>query len=444
MIAAGLCIAVSVVLGLLPALRLSRPNLIPALKDDAGAGGLRASRIHRAAASIQVAIAVPFLVISGVMLDRVRTADFGFDTEGLVAARFDPGAAARRGGAALSLRSVRATLAEASGVVSVTMADGMPIDFVSRYVRVSQANGTEFVSAHVTRVAEGYLEALGVRLLRGRGITADDRAADARVVVISEPLAARLFPDGDAIGKRLTLPLEEHREEEFTIIGVTADFATSQLTTERPQMLLPLSEKPGSAVLLIARAAPADETRLASAFQNVGSDLGLDFLPDRSGIFGEIVTGSELVRKSDSDLVAEIDRLCGPRRDRTGVGVAWRARGDRVHGRDADPRDCRADGAGGHPAARRRAVDGGCREARRARRGRRTGRRGGSDSNRDDHHGYAAGGRVGVTRCGGTSDLRRRRFACPVRRARGWFASRAPRGINRTDDCDALGITASY
>jgi predicted permease len=302
-ISGGLCVAVSVVLGLLPALRLSRPNLIPMLKDDVAGGGRRVSRIHRAAAAIQVAIAVPFLVISGVMLDRVRTADFGFETEGLVAARVDPTAVSRHG-SDVSLRSVRAALEEASRVLP-TMGDGMPIDFAERNVRVSSSNGTEFVSAHVTRVAERYVETLGVRLLRGRTITAEDRAAAARVAVISEPLALRLFPEGDAIGKRLTFALEEGREEECTIIGVTADFATSQLTTERPQMLLPLPEKPASAVYLIARGASADETRLTSAFENVGRDFGLDFLPSRLGVFQGIVTGRQLVDKSLSDLVAE-------------------------------------------------------------------------------------------------------------------------------------------
>jgi predicted permease len=304
-IASGLCLVVSLVLGLLPAIRLSRPNLIPALKDEAGGGGRRVSRIHRAAAVIQVAIAVPFLVTSGVMLDRVRTADFGFETEGLVAARLDPAAASRRAGTDFSLRSVYRSLEAADGVLSATMGDGMPIDFTQRDVRVSRSNGTEFVSAHVTRVAEGYLETLGARLLRGRGITAEDRAAAARVVVMSEPLASSLFPDGDAIGGRLTFALEEGREEEFTIIGVTADFATSQLTTERPQMLLPLPEKPASAVYLIARGAPADDARLASALENVRRDFDLEFLPSRLGVFQEVVTGKELVQKSLQDLVSE-------------------------------------------------------------------------------------------------------------------------------------------
>jgi predicted permease len=304
-IVSGLCLVVSGVLGLLPALRLSRPNLVPALKDDVAGGGRKVSRIHRAAAAIQVAIAVPFLVTSGVMLDRVRTADFGFEPEGLAAVRVDPATASKGGRADFSFRSVRSTLEEATGVLSVTMGDGMPIDFAQRDVRVSQSNGTEFVSAHVTRVAEGYLDTLGVRLLRGRSITAEDRGAAARVAVISEPLASRLFPDGDAIGERLTFALEEGRQEEFTIIGVSADFASSQLTTERPQMLLPLPEKPESAVHLIARGAPADETRLTSAFENVGRDFGLEFLPSRLGVFRGIVTGKQLVRKSLNDLVSE-------------------------------------------------------------------------------------------------------------------------------------------
>lgn len=303
-ICAGLCLAVSLVLGLLPALRLSRPNLIPALKDDAAGGGWRVSRVHRATAAIQIAIAVPFLVVSGVMLDRVRTADFGFDTEGLVAARVDPAAASKRD-SAFSLASVRGTLAEASGVRSVTMADGMPIDFTQRNVRASRSNGTEFVSTHVTRVAEGYLDTLGARLLRGRSITADDRGAAARVAVISEPLASRLFPHGDAIGQGLTFALEEGRDEDFTVIGVTADFATSQLPTERPQMLLPLPETPVSAVYLIARGAAADETRLMAAFENVRRDLGVEFLSSRLGVFQGIVTGKQLVQKSVHDLVAE-------------------------------------------------------------------------------------------------------------------------------------------
>ena len=306
-VSVGLCLVVSMLFGLLPAIRFSRPNIISALKDDAGGGGRRVGRVHRLAAAVQLGIAIPFLVISGVLLDRVRTADFGFQTDGLVAARLDPGASkelSRPGGPGFFLRSVRDNLKQASGVTSVTIADGMPIDFVRRNIRVAGPNSAEFVNAHYTRVAEGYLDTIGVSMLRGRSITADDRAANARVAVISEPLALQLFPDGNVIGERLRFALNENREQEFTIVGVTADFATSQLTTTRPQFLLPLPEEPTSKVFLIARGAAADEEKLTSAFLNAVREFDPDFTPE-GFIMGGFITGSRILEKSIGDLIAE-------------------------------------------------------------------------------------------------------------------------------------------
>ena len=84
-VAFGLCLITSLVFGWLPAMRFSRPVIISSLKDDAGGGGgLRVGRVHRVTAALQVAIAVPLLVMSGQSLDRVRataTSDLGFASE---------------------------------------------------------------------------------------------------------------------------------------------------------------------------------------------------------------------------------------------------------------------------------------------------------------------------------------------------------------------------
>ena len=56
----------SLVLGLLPALRFSRPSIIVALKNDSAGGGQRVGRLQRFTAAAQAGIAVPFLVICGV------------------------------------------------------------------------------------------------------------------------------------------------------------------------------------------------------------------------------------------------------------------------------------------------------------------------------------------------------------------------------------------
>jgi putative ABC transport system permease protein len=263
--------------------------------------------VHRFAALVQIGIAVPFLVISGVMIDRVRTADFGFPTDGFAGARLPvPDGPARE--AAFAIQRVRDNLQQASGVRSVALAAGMPIDFDYREYRVATMEDG-FATAHVTHVAEQFLETVGATLLRGRSITADDRIQGAAIVVISEPLATQLFLDKEAIGERLKVTLDDNREEEFTIVGVTADFATSQLTTTRLQVLLPLPDLSSEAsakvetVHLIARGAPGDEPRLKSALEAALRELGVEALPGVA--FPGIVTGQDMVEKSKGDLIAE-------------------------------------------------------------------------------------------------------------------------------------------
>ena len=302
-ISSGLCLLVSVLFGLLPALRFSNPNLAPALKDDAGGGGTHTIRVHRVAAMIQIGIAVPFLVIAGVMMDRVRTADYGFPTDGLAGARLPkPEGTAQE--AAFAIRRVRDNLQQTDGVRSVALADGMPIDFDYREFRVASKSGETFATAHVTRIGENFLETVGAALLKGRTITAEDRLAAAHVAVISQPLADLLFPGKEPIGEQVTVAVEEAREQEFTIVGVTADFATSQLTTMRTQILLPLPEVLPASVHLIARGAPGDEPKLRSALEVALRELGVEPLRGEGALPG-IATGPDMVEKSEGDLIAE-------------------------------------------------------------------------------------------------------------------------------------------
>jgi ABC-type antimicrobial peptide transport system permease subunit len=189
----------------------------------------------------------------------------------------------------------------------------MPIDFDYREFRVGNTGTADFVTAQVTRVGENFLETIGAPLLRGRTITIEDRIMAAPVAVISDPLAARLFPGAEAIGQRVTITLDEGREQEFTIVGVSADFATSQMTTVRPQVLLPLpdqsteaatkAEARPRAVYLVVRGAPGDEPKLKAALETALREFGVAASPGVA--FPGIVTGQDLVEKSISDLIAE-------------------------------------------------------------------------------------------------------------------------------------------
>ncbi len=318
----GLCLLTSLVFGWLPAMRFSRPVILSSLKDDAGGGGgMRVGRVHRVTAALQVAIAVPLLVMSGQSLDRLRataTNDLGFTSDLLYAVPLKlDGLAIDQAG--FEIRKASDTLAHASGVASVTVADGLPLDFRGRSTPVSlqvDANtAPRPVVVQVTRVGGEYLKTMGIPLVGGRGFTVEDGAGAEPVTILSKPLADRLVPGGDVIGKTLMLGADPKTQQALTIVGVTADFPTSQMSTTREQLLLPLAQHPGvnwdsvavvddmssaAHVLLIARSAPGEPAKkLTTALETVARELDPEFQPTA------IVTGVGLREFSMNDFLTQ-------------------------------------------------------------------------------------------------------------------------------------------
>ncbi len=247
-ICAGLCFGSSLVFGWLPALRFSRPAIITVLKDDAGTGGRRVGRVQRVATALQVAIATPLLVLSGMTLDRVRataTDHLGFDSESLYAAPLNLDAFENEN-AWTRVRAARQALSQTGGIASVTLADGTPLDFRYRLTRVatvaSGSDAPKIATAHVTRVGDGFMGTLGITLVRGRDFGAEDGAGAEGVVIISQPLAVRLFPGDEAVGRKMAFASGQKTERVLTIVGVTNDFPTSQMSTDRAQVLVPLAQ----------------------------------------------------------------------------------------------------------------------------------------------------------------------------------------------------------
>ena len=299
---AALCLVTSLVFGLLPAVRFSRPTLVSALKDDAGGGGRRVSRVHRLTAAVQAGIAVPFLVTGGVLLDQIQTtanADLGFDSAGVYAVPLDLTAAKRfPGDANFLLRTVQSHLERVSGVASVTAANGLPLDgqYEGRRTRVFR-DGTPHVSdTHTTRVSAGYFETMEIRLLRGRGITDEDLAGSMPVAVISAALKTQLFSDKEAVGERIILALDGEATA-FTVVGVASDTAASHFGPAKPQLFVSLAQHPSSRVYVIARSSAATPA-MASAFEDAVRDL----YPDPDVMRSSLVTASELLRRQRLEL----------------------------------------------------------------------------------------------------------------------------------------------
>ena len=132
------------------------------------------------------------------------------------------------------------------GVVAASFAYPAPFDTHDRGVRLyveglaNSRDGT--IVAQATFVADEFIPALGVRLQAGRDFTPGDNAGAPLVMIVSDSLAARLWPGRSAVGQRARY--DSVSGPEMTVVGVIADakFATVGEVTPR-RAYLPLKQR---------------------------------------------------------------------------------------------------------------------------------------------------------------------------------------------------------
>src|SRR5205814_8332265 len=113
------------------------------------------------------------------------------------------------------------------------------------------------------RVSSQYLNVMGIRLLKGRGLGEHDTAESPGVALINEVMARKYFPGDDPIGKRIILDRTPPRALE--IVGVVADlrYVTPDLEPF-PEIYVSYLDDPWHHMSLAVRAS-GDPTRLVAA-----------------------------------------------------------------------------------------------------------------------------------------------------------------------------------
>lgn len=100
-------------------------------------------------------------------------------------------------------------------------------------------------------VGPEYFEMMGINVLRGRGISLDDRAEGQKVAVVNETLAARIWPGEDPLGR--TLRFGSLEAEPVLIVGVVEDGKYNSLEeTQEPYLYLPFTQRPWGEVMVLA------------------------------------------------------------------------------------------------------------------------------------------------------------------------------------------------
>src|SRR5262249_12407477 len=113
----------------------------------------------------------------------------------------------------------------------------------------------ELPSSAFTPTSPNYFNSMGIRLLQGRVFTEADTAGKPAVTVISEKLAARMWPGEDPIGKRLKRGWPEDKTPWREVIGVVADVKLNGVDRDTPlQSYLPLAQESAPFLALAVRA----------------------------------------------------------------------------------------------------------------------------------------------------------------------------------------------
>ena len=234
-------------------------------------------RLRYGLVAVELALATLLLVGAGLIANsfvRLMTVDDGMEARGAIAMPIDLPSSRYEGDRVTGF--YRGLLEQVRALPGVTSAGATSTDpfrqfgFANNVTpadRAHEAPASGLLQAGWRSVTPGLFEALGIPLVAGRTFGADDRADGERVVVISEALAARLWPGQSAVGKRIYWGGTTGRTR--LVVGIVGDVRDTQLDLEpSPMLYVPHAQVPLPAMTVIART-PLEGSSLGGAFRDV-------------------------------------------------------------------------------------------------------------------------------------------------------------------------------
>jgi putative ABC transport system permease protein len=260
--AVALSLLTGIVVGLLPALRVSKLDLNESLKEGgrSSATSARRSRLQRALVVLEVALALVLLVGAGLMIETFRhleTAPTGFNPDHLLTVRVPLAEYEYKQGpkSAEFYRGVLGRIQAIPGVKSAGMANNLPFTgfHTSNEIPLpGNSPGGPGVTIHLTQrsVSPGYFRAMEIPLKEGRDFTLADSESNARCVrIINEAMARRYWPGEDTVGKQLYGFCA--KDAPALIVGVVADSKQDSVDSQpEPEVYEPYAQHPFASFLV--------------------------------------------------------------------------------------------------------------------------------------------------------------------------------------------------
>jgi len=230
--ALAVCVLTGILFGIVPAWRSVRTEVNATLKDSQALTDAR-SRFGWGKGLIAGQVALSLLVLFGATLlvrslQKLVTQSLGYDSHRIVVAHVEAAVAGYKGERMKQFaQELSARLSSLPGVGGVT------------YSRLGLFSGGETSNTVVTpgfrpatrddaesrqdSVGPGYFKALGISILRGRGIEAQDTSTSTRVAVVNEAMAKHFFRGENPIERQFEIDNAANKGKPFTVVGISKD-----------------------------------------------------------------------------------------------------------------------------------------------------------------------------------------------------------------------------
>ncbi|MHC4696220.1 MAG: ABC transporter permease [Planctomycetota bacterium] len=314
--ALGLSLVNGLLLSLAPALQSSKVNLYSTLRrvGQGSTAGTAGHRFRRGLVVSELAVSLVLLVGSILLIKsfgHLLRVEPGFTTENLLTfqvslpeSRYPPEGA----NVADFYERTLERLNSLPGVSSATAASVLPLaggDYTGRAFVIEGHStppaGPEYTAKWQT-VTPGYFTTTGIPVLKGRCFTEHDGRNSPRVAIINQAFARRMFPNENAIGKRIRSWRDENIFRE--IVGVARNVSFYSLAdVDRPLIYVPYRQDVRASMMLAIRTM-SDPLTIADAARNTIRSMDADLAVARLATMEQAAEASLSPLRLTTQLIA--------------------------------------------------------------------------------------------------------------------------------------------
>jgi putative ABC transport system permease protein len=285
----GLAIASTLLFGLIPALRISRPAVNEALQQGAkgSTGGLHTNRLRAFLVVSQISLSLLLLAGAGLLIKsflNLRATNPGFDpirvlTMSITLPRI------RYPEIDQQIRTYDLILEKLAAIPGVEAAGGVnpiPLGDNQRSQSFMPSGAAPLPrgnhpGASYVLVRPDYFKTMKIPIRQGREFTRADTKDSSLVIMINEAFALKHFPGRNPIGQQVLVDQPENKFDVREVVGVVADTRHDSLAEPQgPEMYIPFSQDPTRSLDIVLRVSSTNLVGLNGDVKRVVRDVDKD------------------------------------------------------------------------------------------------------------------------------------------------------------------------